>query len=49
MNGVTTEKIRQLWFRCYGEDLKTEYEGFYEELVELEKDNNAKDVSASLT
>ena len=49
MNGVTTEKIRQLWFRCYGEDLKTEYEGFYEKLVELEKDNNAKNVSASLT
>lgn len=49
MNGITTEKIRQLWYRCYGEDLKTEYEGFYEKLVEVEKNNNAEDVSEALT
>tara|TARA_B100001250_G_C19768594_1_gene775977 strand:- start:395 stop:544 length:150 start_codon:yes stop_codon:yes gene_type:complete len=34
---MNTEEIKNLWFECYGEDLKTDYSGFYKKLKQLEQ------------
>ena len=34
---MTLKEIKDLWFNCYGEDLKTQYSGFYKRLEKLEK------------
>ena len=36
-------EISKLWFKCYGEDLKTEYSGFYNKLTKLEKTINEEE------
>ena len=43
---MTLKEIKDLWFNCYGEDLKTEYSGFYKKLEKLEKtiDNEEKEI-----
>ena len=39
---MTLKEIKDLWFYCYNEDLKTQYSGFYKLLKKLEKDNVKK-------
>ena len=34
---ITLKEIKDLWFYCYNEDLKTQYSGFYKRLEKLEK------------
>ena len=34
---MTTEELKALWFKYYGENLETEYSGFYKKMVDLEK------------
>ena len=34
---MTLKEIKDLWFHYYGEDLKTQYSGFYKRLQKLEK------------
>ena len=34
---MTLKEIKDLWFHCYNEDLKTQYSGFYKRLEKLEK------------
>ena len=43
---MTLKEIKDLWFYCYGEDLKTQYSGFYKRLEKLEKtiDNEEKEI-----
>ena len=36
---MTAKQIKNLWFSCYGENLKTEYSGFYRKLKKLESKN----------
>ena len=36
---MTLKEIRDIWFNCYNEDLKTQYSGFYKKLNKLEKNN----------
>jgi|TARA_A100001015_G_scaffold27659_1_gene30774 hypothetical protein len=33
----TIKQIKNLWLQCYGEDLKTQYSGFYNRLKKPEK------------
>ena len=37
---MNAEEIKKLWYDCYGEDLETEYEIFYQSLKEKEKKLN---------
>ena len=37
---MTVKQIKKLWFKCYGENLRTEYLGFYKELKKLEIKEN---------
>ena len=39
---MTLKEIKDLWFNCYGEDLKTEYSGFYKKLEKLERQQTTK-------
>ena len=43
---MTLKEIKDLWFNYYGEDLKTQYSGFYKRLEKLEKtiDNEEKEI-----
>ena len=43
---MTLKEIRRLWNIIYGEDLKTQYSGFYKRLEKLEKtiDNEEKEI-----
>jgi len=34
---MTAKQIKDLWLYCYGENLETEYSGFYKLLKKLEK------------
>jgi len=34
---MNSQEISKLWFKCYGEDLKAEYSGFYNKLTKLEE------------
>ena len=36
---MTAKQIKKLWFYCYGENLRTEYSGFYRKLKKLENEN----------
>jgi len=40
---MTLKEIKDLWFHFYGEDLKTQYSGFYERLAKLEKAVNKEE------
>lgn len=40
---MNSQEISKLWFKCYGEDLKTEYSGFYNKLTKLEKTINEEE------
>tara|TARA_R100001198_G_C5152313_1_gene161200 strand:- start:273 stop:464 length:192 start_codon:yes stop_codon:yes gene_type:complete len=46
INIMTLKEIKDLWFYYYGEDLKTQYSGFYKKLEKLEKtiDNEEKEI-----
>jgi len=43
---MTLKEIKDLWFNYYGEDLKTQYSGFYKRLEKLQKtiDNEEKEI-----
>ena len=41
---MNSQEISKLWFKCYGEDLKTEYSGFYNKLTKLEKTINEEEL-----
>jgi len=36
----TLKQIKKLWLKCYGENLRTEYSGFYKILKKLEVSKN---------
>ena len=44
---MNSQEISKLWFKCYGEDLKTEYSGFYNKLTKLEK--TIKEYNSTIT
>ena len=44
---MNSQEISKLWFKCYGEDLKTEYSGFYNKLTKLEKTINEEEDDGS--
>ena len=37
MKTFTIKELRDLWLKCYGEDLKIEYSGFYNRLKKAKK------------
>ena len=39
---MTLKEIKDLWFYCYGEDLKTQYSGFYKRLEKIKSEKEGE-------